>query len=265
MADVAAENYFYNIQEIADHPEIDNKAMEREFSKIEAFYADEIGKLLKIIDERKAIPDELVSTLSDFLALQLSTTKQFRDLTIGVYEEIGQRALDNIAGNPPLPDDTDINPSDVILKIVDRLKTHVRSPHFSDKKTLDLLSSILQKRLWIIGINATNQPFYTSDHPVVNVPHREAGSLGIAGLIAGIEINFPLGPHYMLSLLDRMHFKNLARLDRNYGQIGRQMVNDINYLQVVNSYQEIYSNTQNFSVARLFCKSFPEECEKKNS
>jgi hypothetical protein len=42
-------------------------------------------------------------------------------------------------------------------------------------KHIHILSNTFLKHKWLIGVNQTHIPFYTSDHPVAKIPHIQAG------------------------------------------------------------------------------------------
>jgi hypothetical protein len=65
----------------------------------------------------------------------------------------------------------------------------------------ELINALCQ-HIWIVGINDTPQPFYTSDTPIVKRSHFNEPGKSHTGLGSpGIEINFPLSPKYALKLL----------------------------------------------------------------
>ena len=250
---------------------MDRKFVEREISRIEGFYADEFAKLVKSIDDREPLSDETVNSFSYYLTIQLVRTRFFRDWMISDWRKVGQMILDAFITNkermpdlPPeleaeLPTDLGLKPGDLIVDIQDEAKPEIQSSFMFDPKTLHGFSNTFYNHIWIIGINESSQPFFTSDHPVATVPNKEFGRLGYTGIAApGIEIGFPITPNYMLILLERTFYEQLQKHDRGYLPIRQKKVNDLNCIQTSNSYRQIYSQSPNFVVAKLFCKNYPE-------
>jgi hypothetical protein len=113
----------------------------------------------------------------------------------------------------------------------------------------------LIEHIWIVGINKTKQPLYTSDTPVVGRPHQST----LAGFDSeGIEICFPLTPKCVLNLLERNHFGNLKRLDGKVRPLNAEQVRYFNHMQVTYSNRQIYSITDDFSHAKDLLDKHPE-------
>jgi len=74
---------------------------------------------------------------------------------------------------------------DTSSKIVDDLYTDkLMAITHNDffRKYLHNLSKIFVKHKWIIGVNQTDIPFYTSDHPVAKIPYFGSSHLRSAVL-----------------------------------------------------------------------------------
>jgi hypothetical protein len=266
ISNIAAENYFYDIREIDEQPELDKKIVERELQRIESFYANEYHKLVDTIDKRRAITGEMVHSFSYYLTLQLLRTKHSREWIASGWKRFGQLMLDTMISQgkgPPPPEGIEVRPGDVILEILPEAKPEIQSRFMFDPQTLHGFAGILARHIWFVGINKSSQPFYTSDHPVATVPNKELGKLGYTGIAApGVEIDFPITPDYTLVLLEKSFYEASQEVDRKYVEVGKQKVKDLNLTQLVNSYRQLYSKTPNVVLPRLICRKYPELCKR---
>jgi hypothetical protein len=148
------------------------------------------------------------------------------------------------------------------------------------------IAAILYHRIWVVGVNDTTIPLYTSDAPIVLESHKQkdsfipdpskgpAFSKAIDVVIEsklsigeeGVELVFPLNPRCALIILENKHFHYL---EKNQGKRYSLQPTDIirlNSLQVMRSYRQIYSVSNDFSLAEKLCSDHPEICsESKDS
>lgn len=131
----------------------------------------------------------------------------------------------------------------------------IKALHLSTFNNIPLYANILLQMKWVIFINRTPIPFWSSDHPINRynpVDARPRGNLGL--LCKGIEIHFPLSPKIILSFSDPlMHSLLLHR----YELKDIQCVIFENSLQVSYSTRYIFSNTDDFSLAKEILQEHP--------
>jgi hypothetical protein len=78
----------------------------------------------------------------------------------------------------------------------------------------------------------------------------------------GVELVFPLNPKCALIILENKHFHYL---EKNQGKRYSLQPTDIirlNSLQVMRSHRQIYSVSNDFSLAEKLCSDHPEICSK---
>lgn len=122
---------------------------------------------------------------------------------------------------------------------------------------MDRLVEAMMSHVWLVGHNRTNQPFYTSDHPVIRIPHE--GSAGFAS--KGVEVALPLDPQHVLMLYERQAFQHLAPGDGTYVYVDEQGVHKYNYGQMASSYRRLYCGEDKFDFARMICREEPGLCD----
>lgn len=126
---------------------------------------------------------------------------------------------------------------------------------------IEELATILLKHIWIVVENKTESSYYTSDHPVVVVPHAGTSVRPKSGLAStGIQVIYPLTPQYSLSLLERNFWKLFAPSDRKVHrlQIAKASVEFDNSVQVVQSSRFVYSQDSDFTLVKDMCRENPE-------
>ena len=122
---------------------------------------------------------------------------------------------------------------------------------------------VLLKHIWVVYINRTKVPFWTSDAPIAlnSISDGCRSGKGIAS--KGIEIILPLSDKVALGMYEREHYEEMFSLamnkdDRLYIEISdEEEVNRFNKLQILESYRCIFSSDTNFSVAEEMCKKYP--------
>jgi len=116
------------------------------------------------------------------------------------------------------------------------------------------LSKKFAKHKYMIGVNQSNIPFYTSDHPVARIPYIETGYNS-----EGIEILFPINSELILIIRDKKHPRNNER-DGKLIILGKEEVTNYNKAQVYCSNQFIYCKENRFDLAQLLCQENPDIC-----
>jgi hypothetical protein len=138
----------------------------------------------------------------------------------------------------------------------DKAAGRLQSSQIFDFKKLAQVAASLNKHLWMIGVNDTSHPFYTSDNPVVmNTPFKkQLVSVGVES--PGIEIAFPLSSNRLLLLADRLFYGGAS--DGLSVQMAADNVEYYNSLQVIHSERQIYCEKQDFDLVEDMIAENPE-------
>lgn len=264
VRNVAQETHFYRVPEgliDADGKPsaVDPLFIEKWFQKIEG----EFEKGLKTLSEIPAdchVPTETRERLSTFLALQYMRTRAFRnlvkDLNEQLYREICKRAISQNFGDDALKYMPRIEYKDEAAGLF-------QTQQFFDDDKVSEFSSILNSHIWILLINDTGEPLYTSDAPVVLHRHFAGRAVGLAS--PGVEIAFPISSTRILSLRERNAFRALESLDSSVQPLACENVEFYNSLQVLQSERQIYCETGSFALAEDMIKDSPQLSEKNRS
>ena len=115
---------------------------------------------------------------------------------------------------------------------------------------------IIKKMKWILTLNKSKFPFWTSDNPVAkynSIDHSPYGNAGLTSL--GIEIHFPINSKLSLLICDPISFQleSDKKVTKDYRHIIRERD-----LQVRDSTRFVFSNENKFDFAKTMLKENPE-------
>jgi len=290
--DVAMENYFYDLdfEEVLGKVEstelekiklelmkllnIDSwddiitilrnkKHIETEFfSNAEGVYSDLLETIINksyngniwVIENCFALSEKEKSLFSLFIAIQMIRTRAFRDSIGEGFEKMTQALMRKLSHkeNENLPNEAFEVKAD---------KEFVKWQHGSmimDKEMIEEIASVFSNHIWVIYVNKTSIPFYTSDNPVVPIPHKRDRFLSYSGIQSeAIEIVFPLSPNLLLAMYDAKTYSSYIN-DRSFiAATHEQMIEQYNQVQVTHSHRCIFSSEENFELADNMCKDNP--------
>ena len=142
-------------------------------------------------------------------------------------------------------------------------KSHLPLNHgemILDKEEIDDLSRSFFSLTWILLVNKTDNPFFTSDNPIGTIEHIHHPILSMAGLDSrGVEGFYPLSPRIMLLMLDGEYHKEYQGSDRRVDVVdNKEVVKYYNSRCVSRSDNCIFSATDDFSVIDEMLAKNPE-------
>ena len=249
---IAQERYFYEIPHDAFAEfEVPLNAIEDILSIAEGNWAPLHEALISEAD-RGHFQTDLVLAYAPFLALQWMRTKTYRDMMRETMKLSAQSIVDDLL-------ELNFPESKGKVRVVPN-ETAVSAMHsqrmFSEA---DKLSQAMESHLWIVGINETKEPFYTSDHPVVRNANQQKNDRKLTGALdPGIEFAFPLDSRHVLLILERTHFSEWQELDNKSVALSVEQVRKYNSLQVMRSCQRVFCPGDIFELARSVCARHPE-------
>lgn len=269
VVDIAQKRYFYDFpQSILDafaqseeakkaDPELVKKALdpqlvEHELGRIESDFVPILDEMVDLISRGKWIKDEHRFKTAHFMAVQALRTAEFRQQLSEIMGKFGAWLGDQFKladDNLVLEYNKDFLPIQHALMIL--------SPDMQERLTRTFFNHV-----WMVGVNSTSQPFYTSDMPVVKRGHIKDPFKSYEGFGSpGIEIAFPLTPKYILILCDRQVFEGGAIQEGRRLKLGKQAIIHYNSLQVIQSYRQVFCSEEKFGLAEQICREHPEVCD----
>jgi hypothetical protein len=245
---VACERYFYDFPEVeAEKVGVDPQLIEHELARFEAAFRSLIQDTIAAnTGDCRGVPPEAREGLAHLLTMQFWRTRESREVVAQTMTTMAQRLADLTAQG-----ELHVEVNQEISRL------HHLSLMFNPRATDELVNALLN-HFWIVGINDSNEPLVTSDHPVVRYAHRRHPWMSYTGLASpGIEIAFPLNPRLVLILFERREFHSLAGIDGKYLPLNEQNVIFYNSLQIRESYRYVYSQSNRFDLAREVIAAIP--------
>jgi hypothetical protein len=279
---IPLERYFYDFPEIFVLPGEDPQKVENFFDELEGRQ----NKLLKHIKKKierekgnayskKVLNQSQKIDLSYVVAFQLFRTKEFRnfllemrEVTKHLFDKLIEQEINEIITQGAKEYSIILNEestSEIQSMLSERIDNKLS---FMYKEGLSVIhsnfmdssyepaSQILREHIYLIGINDTEKPLFTSDHPVVQYPH-----LGLNGINSpGIEIAFPIDSKAILIMKEKSHFYKFAKLDGNLFPLTLNDVDFYNQLQVYGSNRFVFCSEDRFDLVEEICKNNPDVC-----
>jgi hypothetical protein len=263
VENVALESYFYDIPEdlitkACPGQDINNQFIEKAFSNMESVVTPLFGEVIANANKLHAISRDHRLMLAPYIIVQLLRTKLERDRILETNEKLMQAIADMLVRKnfPDLPEDhfPRIEYNQEVLPII-------QAQHIFDEDLIVEFASMINRHIWFIGINKTIQPYYTSDHPVVQKANVQISGRSFNGLRSpGIEIAFPLSSRHILVLLERSYFQRMAWADGKVMKMDPIGVDYFNSLQVQKSHRQVFCEVNEFEQALGVCRRYPEVC-----
>lgn len=273
ISNIAHENFFYKLP---DTPKNSKKfklnqsdlkqTVEEHFSIVDNRASKVFKNFMELVESYKLkIPDEcnlieiseeMKYSLSQFFVLQDLRTKEHKEITRQLYDgnltKIAQYFIES--GKCNMPESLKIE--DIQAKHCKEVINLLWIRSLFNIKHIRKLSAMLLNRKWVICVNNTDKPLFTSDHPVIK--HNYIKSLYKGAL--SDEISIPLSPKYILIMLHPSIFKNLNLKNQNcmLSELTEDNIMFYNHLQISKSYNYIFSPTDKFYMMQKFLERTPE-------
>jgi len=257
VRDAGSGSYFYDLPQKLMPPEadeIDEQIVEKALGEMESVFAVALDKSLATVERKRRINQKQKPAMAFFMALQFLRTPEQRQSGIELEEALANVLLKFH------PDLTDAD-REYRVKFNEEYAAFSHAQFMMDPKVWEEFTGILLRHIWIIGVNNTAQPLYTSDNPIVRQPHKQHPHMSYSGLASeGIEIDFPLSPRYILLIYERTAFSRYLRLENKCIPISADNVTYFNAAQISQSYRQIYAPSDSFDLVREVCGEHPEWC-----
>lgn len=235
--DLGHENYFYEIDDVPQG------TSEKIFAEMEGRFSQSYNRLIQTCDLKKLTESERWNFFL-FLSVQFQRTSEARFS----FKDIADKMLDAIFGKEGvniIPDELKVTYSQDSIKKFQMQSILEETPRFAH---------ILSQKTWVVQKNPTEIPLWTSDNPLAFHNEFELsdgwGNLGL--LSPGVEIHFPLSSSVIMFSYDPTTSKLKS------GEITEEQIIRHNNYQVNNSTRFLYSQSDDFTIARNFLKKFPK-------
>lgn len=273
IRDVASENYFHDIDfnDILTQEDIESLGLTRydiENLNDEQFLEnylsrhveDRFGPLLKhIINRVMAMsPWELRNCyflskeqkyhFSFHLAWQLIRVKSIRE-SIADSSDCLVQLLEDMGASLATIEQYSVSKSDLAC---------IHTKMILDEKECTDLAKSFFSLTWVLLLNRTSLPFYTSDNPIGTKAHIKHPMLSMNGLdCRGVEAYFPLSPSLLLLMFDGNYHTHFKGDERRIVEVDIDKVKHYNSLTALNCSRCVFSSDDDFSVVLEVLKKNP--------
>lgn len=259
VRDVANERYFYDVPEL-DEITGESQFLEKYFHPFETSAPEVMIRLISALEDGSftELAKEDRNLLATYFALQYLRTKESRVASIEVVEKILAEMAFAISSEELSA--LGLKKGDIVAKVIEDKIPAFHAAHILNEELRDEIAEILKNHIWLIVVNTTATPFYTSDHPLVKYGHIKHAVLAMNGLGSpGVEVDFPLSSKYLLSMVDRTHFKQHEAKDGKRHEISKEeTITWYNHLQVYQSYRQVLCNAPNFALVEEMIEKNPK-------
>ena len=123
---------------------------------------------------------------------------------------------------------------------------------------VDEVSTWIHSGIWTFAMNATSKSLYTSDDPV-KVRSSTRHLTWAQTSERGAYLLIPLTPRILMYCFEPQHLSALKRFDCQVSPAPLEgpLVKDANIHQVAHARRFVFSDRDDFSLAREFCASYP--------
>lgn len=239
IEDIAAEKYFYDMDKGK------NQIVEKALGNLESMFNAAYDKLLQT-EDLHSLSDMEKAVFAYFIAVQELRTREFREFIRDLARQLEKR-LSGYELTEDLRNQLEAAKGEKSVKSIQAKMLIQDAPK---------CAKIMVAMKWILLINKTKLPNWSSDQPINrhnDIDHSPYGNLGLES--KGIQIYFPLSTKVSLLLCDPFLFKILPEklLVANEENVIFQ-----NSLQVLWSTRHVFSRSDAFALARKIITEHPE-------
>jgi len=232
---IAAEKSFYDLARIDEEH---RAALESALSSLES----EVANIFRcwhgqLAQNQLIIPPENRAIISQYLSIQMLRTPEQRKL----LQEFHRKKTGPLHSGDEAAD----------------LHLHL----LWNSKLVQKMADQLTTFVWVVTVNRSGVPYWTSDHPVLVKDRQSKHWLSGPRIFdAGVQVIFPVSPIHMLYCMEPGAWASTKRFDGSISpvEITDYMVKHENSGQVGMSTRWVFSPNQDFSFATEFCAQNPQ-------
>lgn len=235
---IGCEKYFYEFSNETTN------LLEKDLSLLESKFNIAYNKILHNKDLLSLTESER-RDFAHFIAVQLLRTNEKRESLKDLMKQLTEKL-----SKQKLSEEFEIE-----LKEANTNES-LKNLHLNTLLDTEPYINIILNMKWVLFINKTTMPYWTSDNPINlynDLDLRPYGNLGLAS--RGIQVYFPLNPLISICLCDPVRYNILPDKDET---IDIQNIIFQNHLQVKWSTRHIFSINSDFSLAEKIIKDLPE-------
>lgn len=208
---------------------------------------------MRILNEQ--LTKIFVKNIADTILKNPDKLKNDSDLINSIGEDTVTSIIENVNNGILTPESYDIS--------IDENYTKINHLHSMFEQT-ERISDILVHYKWMVCINNTEIPFFTTDNPVLKKANLNHPFYSNGFASKGIEIFYPISPKYAIIIMEPSYYKEVAPdlFDYTVWELKKENVIHYNDLLTQNATTQIYSNVNNFDWVEKRIKDTPEIANK---
>lgn len=193
------ENNFYDIPELGESI----KVLEKFFCQIEGVYAKLLRSFIQAAILQKCdrdcnhiiIPKNVRDELAAQFAIQYLRTNYYRDYISNIFQQMIDAFL---YAEIPTPNK--------------KYLRHLHTTELLSFKMANFFANLFDDRKWVVLVNHTNIPFWTSDNPIICINHSK--QLNLPAADCRLTYYIPISPEYAIEMYQRpVNFIDLMYFD----------------------------------------------------
>ena len=169
---IGGEKYFYDVPKL-EKEFGEEQFVEKFFRPFEGIAASILKKWLEKLESGAyfRIYKEEKAMFSLFLATQVVRTPYHRKFIMQIRAAIKEQALNAYleAEHP------DMAAEKLQISWDKECEPYLHAENIVDEEGLENSASILNDHIWMVMVNPTPRPLYTSDNPIIKKPHKRGG------------------------------------------------------------------------------------------
>jgi hypothetical protein len=236
----------------------DVQLIEKYLSRLESRFSRVLNEVLDGLDKRRRLKHKYRYDLALMAAVQFWRTQERRENMMELERKLEERVM-RIVDRMNEVKGTNFTAKDLAVAF-DAEETATRHKMMLLKtEILEETAQTFANHIWVIGVNDTNNPLYTSDNPVTTSAHKVEdwrSHTGIASL--GVEVIFPLSPKYVLIMYERSYHHLAEYKDGTLSYLKQDNIRYYNSRQVYSSYRQVFSIAENFELVKEMLSKEPE-------
>jgi len=218
---------------------------------------------LWVINNCSFISEKEKHDLSFFLAKEFIRTKQHRDLSISMMEEVQKKIISLVSQL----EGEKIDQGSIEVKYDKNAKIVLHANTILNDEISNMFAGIFCNDVWCLFENFTDEPFCCSDNAITLYPtEKNQPNYGYGLDTYGMTLLYPISPKLLLVMMDKNKYKNHKNY-RNRKMIkitNNTIIQELNLAIVTNSYKyTFFSNEVTALKYKQMCED--NECIRKNS
>jgi hypothetical protein len=246
VKNIAGEGYFYDFK--TGPGSQDEQELEKMFAGLEGAFAPIFQSFIEGIKSGAitALDQSYKNLISKFITMQILRSNETREHNYQLMTGLRDSIIEKFGGT-----EADLEANGLGAAQLDRKESHLRNV-IMNIPARDAIDQALMNHIWVVFVNHSSLPFYTSDHPIARMPHAQHPVLSMSGYNSeGIEIAFPVSPTILIALSERKFFQDLEAIENSVLEItDEQNVIYYNAMQVSDSFRQVFSAADEFELTK---------------